>query len=93
VQNGRFGRRGGTLFLFRPRAFGGIHDGGILPRGACRPLNRGGQHPETRAGHLIDRLVHVEKMVYLLIDFRLSIRSTIQASSRNPERQAPAKAG
>ena len=41
VQNGRFGRRSGTLFLFRPRAFGGIHDGGILPWGACRPLNRG----------------------------------------------------
>jgi hypothetical protein len=37
VQNGRFGRRSGTLFLFGPRAFGGIHDGGILPRGACRP--------------------------------------------------------
>ncbi len=93
VQNGRFGRRSGSLFLFRPRAFGSIHDGGILSRGACRPSNRGEQHPETRAGHLIDRLMRVEKMANLLIDFRLSIRSTIQASARNPERQAPAKAG
>jgi len=34
VQNGRFGRRSGTLFSSGAR-FRSIHDGGILPRGAC----------------------------------------------------------
>ena len=61
--------------------------------GARRPLERGEQHPGTRAGHLTEGVMRVEKMANLLIDFRLSIRSTIQASARNPERQAPAKAG
>jgi len=46
-----------------------------------------------RGGHLTGRVMPVEKMSNLLIDFRLSIRSTMQASARNPERQAPAKAG
>jgi hypothetical protein len=54
VQHGRCGRRSGTLFFFGPRAFGSIHDGGILPREAPRPSHSGGQHPGTRAGHLTD---------------------------------------
>jgi hypothetical protein len=56
-------------------------------------LERGSQHPGTCSWHLMDGVMRVEKMANLLIDFRLSIRSTIQASARNPERQAPAKAG
>jgi hypothetical protein len=93
VQHGRCGRSGGTFFLLEPRDFGGIHNGGILSRGMRRPLERGGQHPETCSWHLMEGVMPVEKMANLLIDFRLSIRSTIQASARNPERQAPAKAG
>jgi hypothetical protein len=53
----------------------------------------GRQHPRARAGHLTSQTMRMEKMVNLLIDFRLSIRSTMQASARNPERQAPARAG
>ena len=77
MQHGRFGRRDERLFVFRPRDFGGIHEGGILPRRAHRPLERSGQHPGTCAGHLTEGLMLVEKMANLLIDFRLSIRSTI----------------
>ena len=77
MQHGRFGWGSGAPFLLRPRAFGSIHDGGILPRRAHRPLERGGQHPGTCAGHLTEGVMRVEKMANLLIDFRLSIRSTI----------------
>jgi hypothetical protein len=50
VQHGRFGRRGGILFLFGPRDFGSIHDGGILPRGKRRPQKRRGGIPEFTPG-------------------------------------------
>jgi hypothetical protein len=77
MQHARFGRRGGSLFLFLRRDFRGIHDGGILPRGAYPQLERGGQHPGPCGGHLTEGLMRVEKMANLLIDFSLSIRSTI----------------
>jgi len=50
MQHARFGRRGGSLFLFRRRDFRGIHDGGILPRGAHPSWNAAGSILDPAAG-------------------------------------------
>jgi hypothetical protein len=93
MQHRRCRRRFETLWLLGRFVVGGIHPGGILSRVNCRQPNGSVPHPGICPGHLHDPVMRLEKMVNLLIDFRLSIRSTIQASARNPERQAPAKPG